>query len=81
MLPGEFMDWCLFRQKYGMLHPGMRIDRAVARVGAYFGNAMAGRKALTWRDFSPYDAAIENERELTNSEILEALKGIAHGKN
>lgn len=63
-----------------MLNPGMRIDRAVARVGSYFANALARRKATTWRDFSPYDDAIEADREMSNAEIFEALKGIAHGK-
>lgn len=74
------MVWQKYRQKYGSLHWGMRLDRSMARFTALFANFKAGRQAHEWRDFSPYDAAIEDNRELTNSEVFDFLASMAQGK-
>lgn len=78
----EFVSWCRFRRKFGSLHPGMRTDRAIARAAAYFANAMSSRGAarIDWMDFSPYDAAIEEAREVTNEEVFSFLMGISGAK-
>lgn len=76
----EYLVWLKFRQKYGSLHHGMRVDRAVARAASFFGNAMSKKSVLRQEDFSPYDAAIEESREVTNEEIFGFLTSMAKGR-
>ncbi len=76
----EYLVWLKFRQKYGSLHQGMRVDRAVARAASFFGNAMSKRGGLRPEDFSPYDAAIEEDREVSNEEAFSFLASMAKGK-
>lgn len=68
---GEYLSWCAYRAKYGSLHIGMRVDRAVARALA---NYMSGnsRQQFSVVDFSPFDKAIEDSKPL-DQKIDEAL--------
>lgn len=76
----EYLVWLKFRQKYGSLHHGMRVDRAVARAASFFGNAMSKKGGLRPEDFSPYDSAIEEAREVTNGEVFGFLASMAKGR-
>ena len=68
----EFLSWCAYRDKYGSLHEGMRLDRAVGRAAAFFGNMMAGKKQLVPEDFSPFDRRIRDNMTI-DEQIDEAL--------
>lgn len=76
----EFLNWCRYRNKWGSFNVNMRIDRAVARSSAYFGNALRGKPGLRVEDFSPHDAHVwemEQEALLDNPELfLGKLKGL-----
>jgi hypothetical protein len=50
----EFMTWCKFRGKRGSLNQGMRVEAAVARLAAFYGNMRAGKKAFSIEDFAPH---------------------------
>lgn len=71
----EFLAWCGYRNKYGSLHLGMRLDRSVARSTAFFGNMMSGKKSLKMQDFSPND----QEQETLGS--IEDVFGLLSGKH
>jgi len=75
----EFLDWIKYRNRWGPLHLGMRIDRAVARPSAVFAG-MYSKGKITFEDFSPYD--VERTKQANSpQEVFEYLKGIAkHGK-
>lgn len=75
----EFLDWIKYRNRWGPLHFGMRIDRAVARPSAVFAG-MYSKGKIGFHDFSPYDVERTKKAE-SPQEVFEYLKGIAkHGK-
>lgn len=67
----EYLAWCQFRAKYGPLHVGMRVDRAVARAIANYFSANSKRR-YSVLDFSPFDKAIEDSKPV-EQKIDEAL--------
>ena len=73
---GEYLDWCVFRNKYGSLHTGMRIDRGIARALANY-MSFNGAKGINAVRFSPYDQAIEDSREPSIDEVFGLLQGMA----
>jgi hypothetical protein len=74
----EFIRWCQFREKYGSLHVGMRVDRAIARGLALYVNSLSSRKVKP-QDFSPYDQA-RSSVDVDDPEAMYALlKGVANG--
>jgi hypothetical protein len=74
----EFVSWCRYRNKYGGLHIGMRIDRAFGRVAAFFGNAFSTNKDLQPDDFSPMDKAIKESAEAEQGSIHEVFAMLKH---
>lgn len=50
----EFMVWCKFRGRRGSLNPGMRIEAAVARLSAFYGNCRSGKPVFEIEDFAPH---------------------------
>lgn len=50
----EFMLWCKFRGKRGSLNQGMRVEAAIARLAAFYGNSKTGKQAFDLYDFSPH---------------------------
>jgi hypothetical protein len=53
----------------------MRVDRAVGRSTAFFGNFMSRSSKLKAEDFSPYDA--EPKQEQSIEEVFSVMKGLA----
>lgn len=70
----EFVQWIAYRNRWGTLHLGMRIDRATARGAALF-----SRGSVTVQDLSPYDKARATERASDPKTVFEYLKGISSG--
>ena len=70
----EFVQWIAYRNRWGSLHLGMRIDRATARGAALF-----ARGAVTVDDLSPYDKARATERASDPQAVFNYLKGISRG--
>ena len=58
----EFLSWVSYRNRYGTLHQGMRIDRAIGRFMAFWGNSKSKNGGFTYADFSPYDKPKEPEQ-------------------
>lgn len=73
----EFLDWVKYQNVRGSLNQGMRIDRAVGRAAAFFGNGMSKGKRLSYVDFSPYDAPVENDEECSIQEAFALLTAVA----
>jgi len=78
MTYSEFLAWCEYRAKYGTLHTGMRVDRAVARaITAYF-NSISSKKFKP-EDFSPYDQGNSKTNVDDPNAVFEVLKGLSNG--
>lgn len=75
----EFFSWCRYISKYGTLHMGMRVDRAVARALANYFGAHSNNKKYTLNDFSPYDAEIERSTPIED-QIDRALANFSRAK-
>ena len=71
----EFLSWIQFRNRWGTLHPGLRIDRAIARSSAFFGNMMARKNLLSPEDFSIHDKSPEPEASPKN--VYQLLSNVA----
>ncbi|SDS41832.1 hypothetical protein [Pseudomonas prosekii] len=59
----EFLVWMKFRQKRGSLHPGMRVETALARFQAFYANVKLPKDALRLHqeDFAPHmDPRVES---------------------
>lgn len=69
----EFRSWVAYQNSRGSLNQGMRIDRAVGRAAAFFGNSMSKGKRLTAVDFSPYDAEPEDDGDCSIQEAFAFL--------
>lgn len=70
----EFLDWCKYREHWGSLNIGMRIDRAVARFIYY----RFGKSSLAIKNFSPYDKLADDRKVLESPEdFFQKLQGIA----
>jgi len=79
----EFLAWCRYRNKYGSLHLGMRVDRAFARVAAFFGNVFSSKKDLKPEDFSPMDKTIMEAKAVEDGsvdQVFSLLKNVARSK-
>lgn len=72
----EYLSWIRYRNKYGSLHPGMRVDRAVGRGLAFFGNMYSKKKDLKPEDFSPYDKTPDLD-EGTADDAFQILASVA----
>lgn len=77
MAYSEFVSWCKYRSKYGSLHGGMRIDRAVARAIAYYFSANS-KKSFDPADFSPFDQVDKEDKSI--DEVFGLLAQASHGK-
>lgn len=73
----EFLSWIRYRNKWGSLHVGMRLDRSVGRSSAFFGNMLSKGKSLKPDDFSPYDAAQEDDEDVSFEEAFAMLKAVS----
>ena len=67
----EVRSWILYRNKYGSLHPGMRIDRAIARAMVLLTRLASKNSRMTEVDFSPFDLAAKKEREAVEGASIE----------
>ena len=77
----EFLDWVWYRNRWGSLHPGMRIDRAIARPAAFFGSAYVKKgKQLSPQDFSPHDQDTQPEAEGSIEDAFALLSSAAKDK-
>lgn len=76
----EFLDWCRYRQQYGSLNIGMRVDRAVARhIAVHLNTKSQGRKFKA-DEFSPYDNR-RSKVDINDPEaVFTVLKGLSNGK-
>ena len=61
------------------MHLGVRLDRAIGRSTAFFGNALGKRRDLTSDDFSPYDRAERDRASMDPDVVFGKLMGIARG--
>ncbi|MDF0731017.1 hypothetical protein P0Y43_09805 [Pseudomonas entomophila] len=62
----EFLTWVKFRHKRGSLHPGMRLETALAQFQAIYFNSKTGESApkLYPQDFAPHmDPRVETLEE------------------
>jgi hypothetical protein len=77
----EYVNWCRYRSKWGGLHVGMRIDRAVAHaLRAYF-NAHSKTANLRFPSFSPYDEAAKKSVNVESpDEVFALLSSLAKEK-
>lgn len=73
----EFVSWCKYRNKWGGLHTGMRIDRAVGRGLATIVGMHARKSNLSYVDFSPYDRQEKQTRMTDPQAMFSTLKAIA----
>lgn len=75
--PREVQGWMLYEKEFGPLHLGLRIERAIAQVGAPFFKDKAGRQ-LTIRDLMPWPR--EEEKVATPQDIMGLLMGTVKKK-
>ena len=78
----EFVDWCRYRDQFGSMHMGMRIDRAVARHIAAYLNTLS-KRTFRAEDFSPYDQPAARAPVDVNdlNAVWQVLKGVSDGSN
>lgn len=75
----EFLRWTVYRNQFGSLNLGMRVDRAVARALTVWVNSISKGKKYKLQDFSPYDQA-KNTVDLSDAQsVFKALKGVSNG--
>ncbi|MDI2594114.1 hypothetical protein POF45_22165 [Pseudomonas sp. 681] len=70
MTYSEFLVWVKFRAKRGSLHPGMRVEMALAQFQAFYVNSKTGKDAqkLYQQDFAPHmDPRVESLEEAVAS--------------
>lgn len=71
----EYISWIKYRNRWGTLHFGMRIDRAIARAAAFFGNFLSRKRSLKSDDFSPHDQ--KQDRVGSVDEVFSLLSSMA----
>lgn len=64
----EFLDWCKYREYWGPLHLGMRIDKAVARFLVHRFSSPKQRFKL--HDFSPFDKMARDRKVLDSPDAF-----------
>ena len=69
----EYLDWIRYRNKWGSLHLGMRVDRAIARPASVFARMYSKSGQVSFYDFSPHD----KPKPASPQELFSYLKGVA----
>ena len=75
MSHSEWIGWCLFRERFGDLHVGMRIDRAVARAIVSYVRMNSKNNSIKEKDFSPFDQVQKNIDINDIGAVFAALSG------
>jgi hypothetical protein len=60
----EFLDWCKYREYWGPMHFGMRVDKAVARFIYYWIGSKTKERSFSIDSFSPYDKMAKDRKIL-----------------
>jgi hypothetical protein len=79
MTYSEFLSWCEYRSKYGTLHIGMRIDRAIARHICVYLNSLSRNRRFKPEEFSPYDQHKSSTDVDDPEAVFDLLKGLSNG--
>lgn len=77
MTYSEFVRWCKFREQYGPLHVGMRVDRAIARHIAAYLNSVSRNQKFKAEEFSPYDQQRQSVDLNDPQAVFAVLKGLS----
>ncbi len=65
----EFADWCEYREHYGSLHLGMRLEAGFALIALCINRAIGGKAELA--DFMPH----LEQQEATLEDVMNILSG------
>jgi hypothetical protein len=66
----EFLDWCKYREYWGPLHVGMRVDKAVARFLYYWIRSKTKDTSVSMESFSPYDKMAKDRKILESPDAF-----------